>query len=281
MKMQTLMNLKERAQWIIGYVAEKNNLSNAKIGSAVGSKPDTIRKYRSGIAVPRLNFIQRFCDCFGVDFKWLSEGKGEPFPGQDILPDEAPDVIRSESEESLVQEMASPPKTEHADSGAVEGILSGAGGGSEHSPFSTSTGMDCEMSFQKLAVLCGIRIDTEWIFNLSKKIGIESWKIGMSIYHQRIENELIQRIEDCGYKRHGWLVERKAGNAAPANGNGDLSISELLKITEEVLRSDTIHSMSLSLNILSLKVLADQSVSAPVMGTKAVIFPRKNANHFI
>lgn len=271
--MQTMANLTERTKWVIDYVAGKYDLSNSEIGSAVGSKPNTIRNYRLGKAMPRLNFIQKFCDCYKVDFQWFFKGTGEPFPEKNIQYSETRNSTGSETVASSIQETAVFSERTKSDPEVLEGSLSESVDSPEDSAV---MGMDCEMSFQKLAILADIKIDNEWIFNLSKKLGVESWEIGLSIYHQQISNKLIQRVEDFGYKQQDWIVEIKAGNIPQESGNGDLNISQLLKIAEKVLRSNTIHSTSLSLNIISLKMLADQNTFSPVMGSKAIIPSRKN-----
>jgi hypothetical protein len=78
--MQTLSDLKERTQWAIDYISEKYSLTVTDIGKAVGSKPDTVSKYRSKLSTPRISFLVKFCGIYGMDFKWMSKGIGQPFP---------------------------------------------------------------------------------------------------------------------------------------------------------------------------------------------------------
>lgn len=76
-----MRTLKERTRWIINYVSNKEGLSNAKMGKKLGIKGDTVNSYRSMAADPKVEFVVRFCDIFGVDLSWFMKGTGEPFPG--------------------------------------------------------------------------------------------------------------------------------------------------------------------------------------------------------
>lgn len=280
--MQTLTDLKDRTQWAIDFISKRDNLNNAEIGRAVGSKPDTVRKYRAGVAAPRPNFLQKFCDSFGVDFQWLSNGVGRPFPGQEFELSDESDVSEPDDGMPETRELSSIPED------PLQVFEGGEPDAFEVDPVEISSsvgepsvviGMDSEMSFQKLAVLAGIKIDNEWILKLSKKLGIEAWKISLSIYKQQINNELIQCVEQFGFKKDEWMVRRESKKTMPA-GNGDLNISQLLKITEEVLRSNTIHSTSLAMNIISLKMLAEKAASAPVLGARAINLPDRKIVQF-
>jgi hypothetical protein len=88
--MQALTNLKERTQWAIDYVAEKFQMTTTQISKAVGSKPDTIYKYRTKVATPRINFLVKFCGIYGLNFQWISSGTWQPFPDADAIVMEQP-----------------------------------------------------------------------------------------------------------------------------------------------------------------------------------------------
>lgn len=273
--MQTLTGLKERTKWAIDCIAEKNNLNNAQIGSVVGSKPDTVRKYRSGLSAPRMVFLESFCDHFGVDFLWLSKGEGGPFPEQDDQTPVEKDVPETEKEVTDDREAS---LSDFERSGEDSNVSDNNTPNDTLLPGpSVVTGIDSEMSFQKLAILAGIKIDTKWILKLSEKIGVESWKISLLIYQQQIDSEIIQHIEDCGYRSHEWLIKSESKTSVVTKNSRELNVSQLLKITETVLRSNTIHSASLALNIISMKAFADEASSLPVMGGMAISLPEKKS----
>jgi transcriptional regulator with XRE-family HTH domain len=254
--MQTLAALKERTQWAINYVAEQKNLKPTQIGRIIGSKPDTIRKYRTRLATPSVRFLQRFCTAFEIDFLWLSKGIGKPFPGDDVEFTKTPDVPENESDKSDVpagEDISTRPSDEESD----EVVWA-----------------DSEISFQKLALMAGIKIDGEWILKLSEVIGVEPWKISLSIHHHRIGRKLIDAVESYGFKKEAWLVAIQAQKDMPATGNHNMDTSRLLKIAEKVLRSNTIHSTSLAMNIISLKAISETQPSASLMGARAITLPK-------
>jgi len=72
---------KERVRWVINYVAERDGLSNAKIGKKLGVKGDTINSYRTMATDAKPDFYVRFSETFDIDLIWLLKGTGEPFPG--------------------------------------------------------------------------------------------------------------------------------------------------------------------------------------------------------
>lgn len=248
--MQTLTALKDRTQLAIDYLVKQRNLKPTEIGRRIGSKPDTIRKYRSKSATPSVRFLQRFCTAFEVDFLWITKGIGKPFPGEDVEFSNGSDVPETVSPETDTLSEDAPEKK----SGAVWA--------------------DSEICFQKLALMAGIKIDSEWILKLSDAIGVASWKISLSIHYQRIDRELIAAAENRGYKKEDWLVAIQSGKDMPQAETDEMDTPHLLKIAEEVLRSNTIHSTSLAMNIISMKAIFDGRDAGPVSGLRAVNLPK-------
>ena len=259
--MQTLTDLKERTKWSIDFVLEQRNLKSTEMSKTLGVKPDTIRKYRSRMATPRVSFLQKFCTAFEIDFQWLTAGIGTPFPDKNNSCNHTPDIR---------EQLKQPPETRlHNDEKPEE--CQAATPPTDRYPKNICA--DSEMSFQKLAVLLGIKIDNEWIVKLSAIIGVAPWKISLSIYHQQIDKELIRAVENCGYERHKWVVRRTWKKAEPETDCDELNISRLCKMAEEVLRSNSIHATSLAMNIISLKSVYDNDASSPVSGARAISLP--------
>ncbi|PKN67158.1 MAG: hypothetical protein CVU57_04195 [Deltaproteobacteria bacterium HGW-Deltaproteobacteria-15] len=75
------LSLKERTRWAINYVAEKDGLSNTKIGAQLGIKGDTVSSYRSMATDPKVEFIAKFCETYNFDLTWFVSGAGAPFSG--------------------------------------------------------------------------------------------------------------------------------------------------------------------------------------------------------
>ena len=83
-----MLTLKERARWAISHVAERDGLSNTKIGKRIGVKGDTVNSYRSMATDPKVEFIVTFCEQFELNELWFLRGAGEPFPGaRELYPD--------------------------------------------------------------------------------------------------------------------------------------------------------------------------------------------------
>jgi hypothetical protein len=102
---------------------------------------------------------------------------------------------------------------------------------------------------------------------------VPAWKISLSIYRQRIDGELILAVEKCGYERHKWIVTCTSRRSDPEEASDALNVSQLCKIAEEVLRSNTIHATSLAMNIISLKTVYDNDASTKVSGVRAISLP--------
>jgi len=116
---------------------------------------------------------------------------------------------------------------------------------------------------------------SEWILKLSEAIGVPSWKISLSIQYQQIDRELIAAAENRGYKTDDWLVAIQSEKDIPPTENEEMDTSRLLKIAEEVLQSNTIHSTSLAMSIISLKAIFDGRDAGPVSGARAVNLPKR------
>lgn len=74
-------SLKERTKWAINYVVKDRGLSNPKMAELLSCSKDTIGSYRNKLAVPKIDFVVKFCDEFEIDHLWFIKGVGEPFPG--------------------------------------------------------------------------------------------------------------------------------------------------------------------------------------------------------
>jgi hypothetical protein len=256
--MQALSALKDRTQWAIDHVLKEHDLKNTELSRIIRSKPDTVRKYRSKLSTPGVNFIKKFCAAFEIDFQWLYTGEGTPFPGRNVQCLATSGDTENRSCEAGGQAISSKEPDRHAAST------------SPSDRYSDVVCSDIEMSFQKLALLAGIKINSEWILRLSKAIGVVSWKISLSIYNQQIDGELIYAAESSGYPQKDWLVVNLPKNAVSERDDDELNMSRLLKIAEEVLQSNTIHSTSLAMNIISLKAMSDDQSSAHVRGGRAI-----------
>lgn len=87
----------------------------------------------------------------------------------------------------------------------------------------------------------------------------------------RVADELMEKIEGCGYLRTVWAVKGKSKRPKGVMSEGLASISELIKMAEEILQSGTIHSSSLAMIIISLKAAsADNTDSGSVNGIYAI-----------
>lgn len=257
-KMQALSALKDRTQWAIDHVLKEYDLKNTELSRIIRSKPDTVRKYRSKSSTPRINFLKKFCVAFEIDFHWLHTGEGTPFPDRNVQCLVPSDDTENRPCEACGQ-VISPKEPDRHDASA-----------SPADRYSDVVCSDIEMSFQRLSLLAGIKINSEWILRLSKAIGVVSWKISLSIYNQQIDGELICAAESCGYPQKDWLVVNPPQNAISKMEDDELNMSRLLKIAEEVLQSNTIHSTSLAMNIISLKAMSDNQSSAHVRGGRAI-----------
>jgi hypothetical protein len=221
------MELKERAKWAIAYVAKENGHSDAAIAKRIGSRTDTVRRYRSEQAVPKAGFIKRFCSTYGFSEDWFAKGEGDPF-------------FETSLKASETVNLPEPDNMEKARWGL-------------HSERNNIAWIDAEISLQKLALFAGIKIDRSWIVNLAHVIGVAAWKINLSILKKQIDEGLLEKIEACGFGRSAWVVEKKPGrpegNMALESGDN----AELMKMAREILHSGTIHATSLAMNIVSLK----------------------------
>jgi len=91
------LSRKERVRWAINYVAERDGLSNPKIGKKLGVKGDTINSYRTMATDAKPDFYVRFSETFDVDLVWLLKGTGEPFSdAREQYPDVCGEVINND-----------------------------------------------------------------------------------------------------------------------------------------------------------------------------------------
>jgi hypothetical protein len=272
------MDLKDRVAMLIDYIAEINGLSDPKIARIVGSKTVTIRRYRTKQTAPRTDFIDRFCSTFGIRKDFLVEGSGEPFEKtSDYYSEDGPAVGSGMSDgaglemlfENKGEAVLSPGRDTGCDSGESEchdGIP-----GDDSTVLPENADVDTELSLQKLALLAGIKIDRNWVVNLADVIGIAPWKISLSILNLRVDDELMEKIETCGYFRNVWAVKSSSEKPMGSSAAGLASISELIKIAEEILQSGTIHASSLAMVIVSLKAAsADRTDDHSIKGGNAI-----------
>ncbi len=328
------MNLKDRTRWAINFIAKKEKLSNPKIGNIIGVKADTVNSYRSKLANPKVDFIIKFCDTFGIDLLWFTKGEGEPFPGAnakfpevctpsryethefyDSRPPTSPEpsfpasasvedensekyIVINSTEKSLValSKMIGISITRGWKSGLADFlaitpaqlsntisrdrisknllikieekgypadkwlIRNDTNGAPEQ--YAETDNIAVEISFQKLAILAGIRVDGSWVLNLSHFLGTEPWHISMCIYNNRIDPHMLHIIETKGFAHRTWAVKR-SGPPMPSVGKTHRPTnSELLKMAEAVLQSGTTHATSLAMGIISLStaVSADKKI---------------------
>jgi transcriptional regulator with XRE-family HTH domain len=328
------VELKDRTRWAINFIAKKEKLSNPKIGKIIGVKADTVNAYRSKLANPKVDFIIKFCDTFGIDLLWFTKGYGEPFPGAKA---KHPEVCSPSRYETQGQSGFHPPSSAEApfsptapfgaeDSETNRGLnptekrlaalckqigipisrgwkttladflditpaqLSNSiarnrisknllirieekgfptrdwfplGEAEETARDKTDTDhIAVEISLQKLAILAGIKIDMNWIANLSGILEAEPWHINMAILQDRIGLDLLHLIKEKGYSPKTWVV----AHPGPAKVYGDMvpySRSDLLKMADTVLQSGTAHATSLAMSIISMNtaVVAEQKRS--------------------
>lgn len=293
--MQRLAELKERTQWGISYVNEQYRLEHTEISKVLGCKPDTVRKYHAKQATPSIKFVSKFCSTFGFDYNWLALGEGVPFPGKDVeypvMP--VPSPSHEKSRKRAPSRSVSRPKSgtksaaRSSDStlaeatdksaplpavGTMEPLTTTLLESPEKRP-ATAMGVDCELSFQKLAILAGIRINNGWIVRLSERLGVDSWKISLSIYHRRINDSLIDAAEHCGFEKQSWIVAPRLEFSEMSPADSEMDVPQLLKMAEKVLRSNTIHATSLAMNIISMKTVSEFKASGPISGASAINLP--------
>ena len=79
-----LEGLKKRARWSINHVTDKKwiyKLSNKTLAEKMGVNKGTVSNYRTMINVPKIEFIDKFCNSFEFNIDWFLYGNGEPYPG--------------------------------------------------------------------------------------------------------------------------------------------------------------------------------------------------------
>jgi hypothetical protein len=236
------MDLNERTRWAIDYVARENGHSDAVIARSIGSRTDTVSRYRSGHAVPKAAFIKRFCSVYGFREDWFEKGEGAPFSEASF---DDPEMVWASSREIPEEGMKRKDKPGSDNSGR--------GRWDFYPEQDDIARIDAEISLQKLSLAAGIKIDRGWIVTLANVIGVPAWKINLSILKRQIDEELLAKIENCGFGRSVWAVEKKPGQPAGNMAQAGDDNTEILKMAQEILHSGSIHATSLAMNIVSLK----------------------------
>jgi len=75
------ININKRTRWAIEYVCRMHRLTNETLAPFMGVHRGTVSNYRTMRTTPRADFIKHLCEQFDINEKWLTGGKGEPFPG--------------------------------------------------------------------------------------------------------------------------------------------------------------------------------------------------------
>ena len=80
MQNDDVKSMKERVRWAIGYICDKCNMTNEKIGKDMGCSTSTINSYRRMVTVPGMDFLI-YMRKYNFSLEWFTSGKGEPFAG--------------------------------------------------------------------------------------------------------------------------------------------------------------------------------------------------------
>ena len=116
------------------------------------------------------------------------------------------------------------------------------------------------MSLQQLALLCGIKIGPNWILELAGFLGIEPWNLTMCISYGRISPDIVNLIEQKGYRIENWAVLKRPDTSAAVERGSLYNNTEILRLAEKILKSNTIHATSLAMNIISLNHAVDSEM---------------------
>lgn len=285
------MELKKRAKWAIEYVAKENGHSDAAIAKRIGSRTDTVRRYRSEQAAPKARFIKRFCSAFGFSEDWFAKGEGDPFFEASLGASENVEIAGSEDTADELKRKGRPEvslkdaevlpesgenrplqtETKPMDNLSWPDNLENARWGL-HSERNDIAWIDAEISLQKLALFAGIKIDRSWIVNLAHVIGVAAWKINLSILKKQIDEGLLEKIEACGFGRSDWVVEKKPGRPEGNMPGESGDNAELMKMAREILHSGTIHATSLAMNIVSLKAALSGNPAGDSVGRESAVY---------
>jgi len=264
------MDLKERTKWALDYVSQKDRISNTRIGTRLGFTNDTINSYRAKLANPKVDFIIKFCDEFGIDLVWFTKGDGEPFPGAATDYPEVCSESRYEVQTISDNKRAIPqyrsyeyPHKMPENRAYVDGM---------------STNL-AEKSLLNLCKLIGIPNNRGWKTLLARYLESTPAQLSNCISRNRISKNLITKINGKGYPSDKWLIstpeQANIMNIHPEDLDAEISIqklasgkglpynsTEILKLAEKILKSETIHATSLAMNIISLNRAVDSETAS-------------------
>jgi hypothetical protein len=117
------------------------------------------------------------------------------------------------------------------------------------------------MSFQKLAILAGIRIGQNWLLDLAAFIGLDAMEIRKAIRYNRIGDDALNGIEEKGFDRGLWVVRKKVAPDHSSSQNQPINTGELLDMAARVLKSGTSYAATFTLIIEAFhKAMATEKI---------------------
>lgn len=115
-------------------------------------------------------------------------------------------------------------------------------------PLPDST-IDAEMSFQKLAILAGVRIGQNWLFDLASHIGLDAVGMRKAMSQNQIDENMIRGIEQEGFGRELWVVRKRIARNTSNSRRHPIDTNELMEMAARILESGTSFAETFASNI--------------------------------
>jgi transcriptional regulator with XRE-family HTH domain len=116
-------------------------------------------------------------------------------------------------------------------------------------PRASVSPIDVEMSFQKLAILAGIRIGQNWLLDLASLLGLDAMEIRKGIRDNHISEAVLHEIERKGFDPGLWGVRQQVEHAYPDSQQLPAKTNELLEMAARILESGTSFAAAFALSI--------------------------------
>ena len=100
--MTTNSQLKKHFHYRFQYVVMEKKLKEKAFQKILGKDKATVSKWWNGKIVPGKANKELICEKFGVDYYWLSTGKGEPFPNKDDDIKTLEKITKEDNEQNVV-----------------------------------------------------------------------------------------------------------------------------------------------------------------------------------
>lgn len=108
--------------------------------------------------------------------------------------------------------------------------------------------VDVEISFQKLAILAGIRIGQNWLLDLASLIGLDALELRGALRCGKINKVMMKEIESKGFDEGLWVVRKKTPKL-PNSEKQPIKTNELLEMAARILESGSSFATVFALNI--------------------------------